>query len=151
SRFVGFLRGIHERRGNIEPPNCEPDVRVRLPYIPDGFIASRRHLIFRRPAFGLREFHLSLSGPTLEEVPLQKEPCAAARLGGTEPSRRLISSSDFEPAGERIDIGYQRECREIGCAGAPPLGFLSPQHPDLGDQVRPSLERLVDYLIDRVL
>src|SRR5262245_61763436 len=148
--LVGTLGSIHQRRRNVKATYGEPDVRVCLPHVPNSLVAGSCYFCFRRPTLGLSEFDLSLGGPALEEVPLQKEPCAAARLGGTEPSRRLISSSDFDPPSKRVDIGHQRECREIGCARAPHVGFLSAKRRHLGDQVRSSFECLVDHIVDGI-
>src|SRR5712692_4305313 len=89
--------------------------------------------------------------PALEDIPLENEPRTVARLGGAKPPRRLISSRDFDPTGERVDIGYQGECWKIGCTRTADLRFLSAERGHLCDKVRPSSEGLVDHLIGRVL
>src|SRR5438552_10239736 len=91
SRSVGLLRGIHQRCGDIEPAHREPDVRVCLPHVPNSLVAGGCYLCFSGPALGLGEFHFSLGGPSLEDVPLDSEAYAVTGLGRAEPSRRLIT------------------------------------------------------------
>src|SRR5262249_13293484 len=109
----------------VEPAHGESDVRVGLPHLANGPVPRAGHFLFGGPALGLRQLHTELGSPALENVPLESEPHAVAWLGGTEPPGRLISSGDFDPAGKRVDVGYQRECREIGCARSADLRFLS--------------------------
>src|SRR5262245_26001147 len=103
--FVGTLGSIHQRRRNVKATYGEPDVRVCLPHVPNSLVAGSCYFCFGGPTFGLGEFHFSLGSASLEQVPLEKKPCTVAWLSGAEPTRRLISAGDFDPASEYVDIG----------------------------------------------
>src|SRR5258705_9114689 len=73
--LVGALRGLDEGAGHVEPPEAQPYVRVCLPDLADGLIASRRELLLGGSPLGLRQLHLALARSALEELPLQAQPC----------------------------------------------------------------------------
>src|SRR5207244_1719694 len=72
--LVGLLRGFHQGSGDVEAPEGELDVRVRLPDFADGAVTRRGDLVLGGPARRLGQLDPTLTRAAVEEFPLERQP-----------------------------------------------------------------------------
>src|SRR3989442_835652 len=84
--LVRLLRGLHQGGRDVEAPERQFDVGVRLPDFTDGAVACGRDLVLSGPTRRLGKLDLAATRSTIEDLPLERQADAVAGLGGSDPS-----------------------------------------------------------------
>src|SRR5262249_14091138 len=149
--LVRELRCLDQSRGDVEAAEGKLDVGVGLPDLADGAVARRRDLILGGPTRRFGQLDAALTGSAIEELPLEEQPDAIARLGRAEPPGGLAVGGDPRAAQDGADVADQRQGRPVSGAGPADLGLGRAQRRDASDEVGSLLERAIDGLLDGIL
>ena len=87
--LVRLLRGVHQRGRDVEAPERELDVGVRLPDLADGAVARRRDLVLGGPTRRFGQLDPALTRSAVEDLPFERQADAVAGLRRSEPSGGL--------------------------------------------------------------
>src|SRR5262249_45842196 len=83
--LVRELRCLDQGRGAVEGRGGKLDVGVGFPAPADGAVGRRRDPILGGPTRRFGQLDPALTRPAIEELPLEEQPDAIARLSRTEP------------------------------------------------------------------
>ena len=101
------MRGVQQRGRDVEPPEGELDIGVRLPDFADGPVAGRGDLILGGAPLRFGDLDPAPTRSAVEDFPFEEQSDPVAGLGRAEPAGGFSVGGDPRAAEGRADITDQ--------------------------------------------